>query len=280
MVDKYLICSDIDGTLMTNHQEISKNTLYIINKLQEQGHLFYVATGRMFLSANAVASGISSKTGVIGSNGGVYSIGNEIITNSMNKESSILTYKIAMKYQLPLFFFSQDAVYYSLILPDYFKDETDQGRVDSGGQKAYFKINNELELLKYADQFINAIIISDDQLEQLELAKKELSNDLKLTVTSSYYNNIEISPQDISKAIAIKELQTIHNISKSRTIVLGDGGNDIEMFKVADISVAMANASDEVKKAAKFKTNSNNEEGVYYFLKKYFSEKEKENNGK
>lgn len=279
-MQKYLICSDIDGTLMTNHQEISLNTLNIIKELQQQGHLFYVATGRMYLSAKAVANDISEATGVIASNGGIYSNGHETVANGMNYESSLAAYQIAMKYQLPLFFFSKDAVYYSLILPDYFKDETDQGRIDSGHQKAYIKIIDEQDLLNYADDFLNAIIISDDQLEMLDIAKQELLQDEKLTITSSYYNNIEISPKGISKAIAIQGLQAKYQIPPERTIVFGDGGNDIEMFKVAKLSVAVANASEAVKQAAKFETASNNEEGVYQFLNQYFKEEENEDYGK
>lgn len=270
-VEKYLICSDIDGTLMSNHQEISQNTLNLIEQLQQQGHLFYVATGRMFLSAFAVAKQISEKTGVIASNGGIYCHEDKLVEHIMDLESSKLTYEIAMKYQLPLFFFSKDAIYYSLVLPGYFKDEGDQGRVDSGQQKSYYKIKNSNDILKYGSSFLNGIIISDDQLDNLKYAKKELVQVAQLTVTSSYYNNIEISPKGISKAVAIKDLQAKHDVPPERTIVFGDGGNDIEMFKMAKISVAMANAGNEVKEASNYETKSNNDEGVYYFLKQYFN---------
>lgn len=273
---QYLICSDIDGTLMPSHQPLSEQTLKLIQQLQDQGHLFYVATGRMYLSALKIAEDIDAGTGVIASNGGILSLNGELIQYTLDPQSSLAIYKIANEHQLPLFFFTQDTVYYSSILPDYFQNQTDKGRVDAGKQEAYQLIENQEYLLAHAHEFINAIIISEDQKEDLKLAKDKLSTMAELTVSSSFSNNIEIVPKGISKALAIERLQKHYHISKEHTIAFGDGGNDIDMFKVAGISVAMENASDEVKKYATHLTASNNNEGVYQFLKHFFKEEIKD----
>ncbi|HEU0059773.1 MAG TPA: HAD hydrolase family protein, partial [Hyphomicrobiaceae bacterium] len=43
--------------------------------------------------------------------------------------------------------------------------------------------------------------------------------------------------------------------------VLGDGSNDLPMFAVAGLSIAMGNAGDEVKARADLVTAANDEEG-------------------
>ena len=91
----FLICCDIDGTLLTSKQSISSNTLNIINELQNNDHLFYLATGRMLLSAKQIAKSISNKTGVIASNGGVVSINKKLITHTLPIKTSLLIYKLA-----------------------------------------------------------------------------------------------------------------------------------------------------------------------------------------
>lgn len=274
-MDRYLICSDIDGTLMTNQQTLSAQTCQLIQSLLDQGHLFYVATGRMYLSAVKIAENINPKVGVIASNGGIFSLNDQIIQYTLQQESSLIIYQLAQKYQLPLFFFTKDTIYYSSILPDYFHNETDKGRIDAGKQESYKFIENEKYLLKHAHEFINAIIISDDQLETLEIAKKNLLTRDELTISSSFSNNIEIIPKAISKAIAIEELQKYYHISKEQTISFGDGGNDIDMLKASGISVAMENATEDVKKYASHLTTSNNDEGVYKFLKQFFIKEKK-----
>jgi len=43
--------------------------------------------------------------------------------------------------------------------------------------------------------------------------------------------------------------------------VIGDGGNDVAMFERSGLSIAMGNASPNVKQAADFVTDSNIEDG-------------------
>jgi hydroxymethylpyrimidine pyrophosphatase-like HAD family hydrolase len=52
----------------------------------------------------------------------------------------------------------------------------------------------------------------------------------------------------------------------------GDGLNDLSMIKAARYSVAMANAVDEVKAAAKFVTATNDEDGVALAIEKAMAE--------
>ena len=59
-----------------------------------------------------------------------------------------------------------------------------------------------------------------------------------------------------------------------KTIAIGDGHNDIELFENVNISVAMANSHKDLLKNAKYITKSVSEHGVYYFLKDFFEIKE------
>ena len=54
-----------------------------------------------------------------------------------------------------------------------------------------------------------------------------------------------------SKATGIDHVIRHYGIDLSETMAFGDGGNDIEMLRHAGIGVAMGNASDEVKAAAR-----------------------------
>lgn len=274
-MQQHLICLDIDGTLSTDTQGISNDTITIINDLQKKGHIIYVATGRMFLSAKKIANTISSSTGVIASNGGILSLPNKTITHTLDPQSTLEIYQLVTKKHLPIYFFCDNGVYYSETLPDFFAKERDQGRIDGGTQNTYHKIKNKEDLLTNAKKFINAIIISENDNDSLLIAKEKLMEYKNISVTSSYYNNIEITPKSISKATAIKELQDYYQIPITNTISFGDGLNDIEMFQVSNISVAMDNASKEVKACAKYSTLSNNDNGVYHFLKQYFRNEEK-----
>lgn len=269
-MDKYLICSDIDGTLMSSKQKISQQTINYIQKLQKQGHLFFVATGRMYLSAQKTAQMISPETGIIASNGGIYSLQENMTTHTFDRDALQFVYQQSLKKQLPLFLFTSQAIYYSLFLPDYFQNDTDKGRVDSGKQESYIKIRDLKDLINHKDEYISAIIIEEKRLDELKQFKDELMKQKHLSISSSFFNNIEIMPHGISKATAIQDIQKHYQIPVEHTITFGDGCNDIDMFQVSKYSVAMSNAHEDVKKEAQYQTQSNDEDGVYLFLKNFF----------
>ena len=69
-------------------------------------------------------------------------------------------------------------------------------------------------------------------------------------------------PKGINKGTAVIDLSKHYNIPLSDIMVLGDDINDIEMLKVAGLSVVMDNASEEIKKLGNYITSDNNSDGV------------------
>ena len=64
------------------------------------------------------------------------------------------------------------------------------------------------------------------------------------------------------------------NIHKDEIIVIGDGGNDIPMFEMAGLKIAMSNSIDAVKEKADYITGNNNESGVAKAIKKFIFNEE------
>ena len=64
----------------------------------------------------------------------------------------------------------------------------------------------------------------------------------------------------------IKIVSKYLNIPIENTITIGNDKNDISMFEVAGFSVAVSNASDDIKNLVDYTTLSNDEDGVAVFL--------------
>ncbi len=58
-------------------------------------------------------------------------------------------------------------------------------------------------------------------------------------------------------------------IDAHETIAFGDGHNDLSIIKFAGIGVAMANAVEDLKKAADEITLSNEEDGIAVVVERY-----------
>jgi len=72
-----------------------------------------------------------------------------------------------------------------------------------------------------------------------------------------------------NKQTGIDRILEHYGIDLSETMAFGDGGNDIPMLKHVAIGVAMGNASDEVKAAADYVTDSVDDDGIINALR-YF----------
>lgn len=83
-----------------------------------------------------------------------------------------------------------------------------------------------------------------------------------IKVTSSAWNNLEFNIASANKGNALKRFAESLGLTLENCMAIGDGLNDLSMVKVAGMGVAMANAEDEVKAAAKMVTASNDEDGV------------------
>ena len=78
---------------------------------------------------------------------------------------------------------------------------------------------------------------------------------------------LDFMNKNASKGNAIRSIQKILGISPEETMVFGDNHNDLAMMECAGESYAVGNAAEAVKKAAKYVTDTNVNDGVLKVLK-------------
>jgi len=77
--------------------------------------------------------------------------------------------------------------------------------------------------------------------------------------SQAYY--LDITPAGTDKGVALKEIARRLRVPAAEIVTLGDMANDLPMFRNSGFSIAMGNASAEVKRAASALTLSNDEDG-------------------
>lgn len=268
-MEPYLIITDIDGTLAVDHQHVSPRTVAALNASMDQGHQFFVATGRMYALAKIIANQVGPRAGVIGSNGAVYDFGGKRVHHLLGEKALRAVNEITESHGLTAFYFTDDTVYYTKTPPTFVADAL---RVFDKGLTVEVKEVGTLEnLLAHKERITNGIVISPRDSFGLKRSMNELDASGLLHVSASNTDNMELIPKGIDKATAIQELQKLTGIPAERTIAFGDGMNDRGMLQVAGISVAMANAVAAVKNIAKYETASNTEDGIAKFLEQRFN---------
>jgi len=81
------------------------------------------------------------------------------------------------------------------------------------------------------------------------------------TVARSQLYYLDVTHPLANKGHAVRRLSELVGIPPAAIAAIGDGRNDIAMFAVAGLSIAMGNADRQVQGAADFVTSSNEEDG-------------------
>lgn len=83
-------------------------------------------------------------------------------------------------------------------------------------------------------------------------------------------NIYEFLNEKVSKAKAIQMYVRSNGSNLEHVMVFGDGDNDAEMLEASSLGIAMKNASKQAKRVADIiLEHTNDEDGIYYFLKEF-----------
>ena len=93
---------------------------------------------------------------------------------------------------------------------------------------------------------------------------QQFKNNFQVIVSGEHW--LDISHINAHKGYALNIIQQELGITKEETMVFGDYNNDLKMLELANFSYAMENAHPNVKKAARFLTKTNDNQGVEYIL--------------
>lgn len=267
---KYLVFMDLDGTLLSNdHTSVSKRNKETIERLQKQGVIFYISTGRMYELAKITRNLLNDQVRLISSNGAVFEGANGREVTKLGSEAVELAYKICHVNHLPMMLFTPEEAYFTEKIPQFIAQNA--GNFDEAF--GYKKVEDFDELKSISDQITNGVVLSRGDMAELDDVRQKLSDSGLLRLSSSGVDNIEMIPLNTDKGTAVQAIQKEWNIDRDHTFVFGDGMNDVGMMQEAKMSVAMGNALKEVKKVANYTTETNVNDGIAVFLENFFAER-------
>lgn len=257
------VALDLDGTLLNSKKEISEENKNILKKLSENGVEILIVTGRPYPITKKIAESLEIPLTVICYNGArVMNLKtDEIIFEKVLEEKQVLKIiEFCRKNKKDLNLFQNDVWYVE--------------DLESIGTK-YYKKNSRLEpTLKSFDTFdsfkmIKSIIIDENNvLEEVEKELREiLGNSVYFTYSQDKY--LEILNKDVNKGLTLKNVLEEKGIGMSECIAFGDAHNDLEMLELAGVGVAMGNAHEILKSRVQHITDTNDNDGVGKFLKKF-----------
>lgn len=269
-----LVVFDLDGTLLKSDHSISESSLQAIRYLQSKGVKIAIASGRIYSMLGVYQYLIKDLDYIISVNGGaIDEIRSGVTLQKMCLSNQTVNHVIeyCLNHQLDCCLLSRG--------PSFFvKDSVRVTRFHQYNQMASDLGLSKIDL-KYYDQKIEDL----DNIEKIliqEFDEAKATNTMNyiqrfqdLTLTNSDKNLIDLCPKNVSKGNALVQLAKYMNIEPSQICAFGDYDNDVSMFEIAGISIAMSNASEKALDAADYITKSNDDDGIAYAISLLYDEK-------
>ena len=255
-----LIASDIDGTLVPDGSHELNPELYdVILKLRAKGIQFAAASGRQWLSIESIFEPIKEKVFYLSDNGAYVGChGRSLYVNPIERKTVMDMVQEVR---------NMDGLDVMICGPDVIYTETDNQEFLDWMVNGYkFHVKQVEDLTRVESEFIKISVYRKTDVEaHTRTLREKYADRLKMTIAGDMW--MDCMRPGINKGQAVKLLQDSLGIKPEETMAFGDQLNDIEMLKQAYYSFAVGNAREEVKAAARFRTDTNVNDGVLKILK-------------
>lgn len=270
MPDIRLIAMDMDGTLLNSQQQLTSGTVDALRKAQKQGIKLALCSGRPAgdLAIFSLENGLEDVAFL--SLNGTYCLENLLAkpfcNHVMSEKLLADTLAVIQEEEMAFCCYAQNRL---VIFPKNGENEKTFFLNHTEGLLAPEVLWGEKGLERVLDQGVNKIIPFAKDQESWERAREKLLKVEGLDVSTSWPLDFELMPLPYGKGTAVSELAQHLGLNASQVMACGDYDNDIGMIEWAEYGVAMANATERIKKAARIQTLSNDEDGVAHAIRTY-----------
>jgi Cof subfamily protein (haloacid dehalogenase superfamily) len=265
-----LVAADLDGTLLTPQGAISERTLAAVRALEREGIALCLATARRWASTAPLATSLALRGPLILYDGAIvrdYPSGEVLSCDPLPWETAQAAVELLAAHGLrPIVQYS----HYSAAEGELLLAGPASTGSDGPDASAHFLANFAAQvrvapIAELADREGALRVVafgSARRLRQVAREAAQLPCGRQILKTGSYGTaELTCFAATASKGAALVALAERLGVSPDETFAIGDGVNDISMLRLAGVSVAMRNAPQVVRRAARHQTQSNAEDG-------------------
>lgn len=264
-----LLIVDIDGTLIGKNRSISVEDRSALAKARNSGIQVSLSTGRAAQACLSIISQLSL-------NGYHIFFDGALVSNpAHNEEIYVQPLGKTVVRQAIEFAHSKD-IYLELFSATHYFVEQETRACDI--RRQFFDVQHtvvDFTKIWQQERIIKGglVVSSPEEAAKAESFQLQFSNSLRFsrakTPAFPDIDFINIVDPRVSKGKAVETLASHLGISLAEVMAVGDGTNDIPLFSIAGLAVAMHNAPDEVKRIADYVTLDVDHSGVAAAINKF-----------
>ena len=268
-----LLAVNVDGTLLQSNGRLNKITKDSIEYVHQKGVHVALVTNRSFYSAKKVAKSIKINPMIIAHQGAFVAetIDKPLLVKRIAEELILEVVQLLEKISCQIQLLHEKASLSNRInIPENLLSRAVMTLNDPYifSQTYVEVLSEELQERPFAPTKVDIIFPNIHDLNEMYRLIRNLFPEIEVIRQSE--ERLTLVPKGVSKWNGLLYLANHLQIKRNEIVAIGDGVDDIDMIAGAGLGVAMGNASQEVKAAAKWVTRSNDENGLGYMLKEFF----------
>ena len=258
-----LVLADVDGTLVTEEKILTERAQAAVRRLHDAGIRFAITSGRPPKGMSMLFDPLKLETPIAGFNGGLFVKRDLSIVEQKTLPPDVAAQAVDLIRQ-----HGMDAWVYSG--NDWLITTLKAPHVEREAWTVKFQpkvVTDFTDALKQAAKIVG---VSDDhaKVQGCEADAQAAFGDRATAARSQPYY-LDVTHHDANKGAVVDYLTQKLSIPAAEIATIGDQPNDVLMFKRSGFSIAMGNASDQVKAQASATTDSYNDEGFAKAMERF-----------
>jgi len=260
-----LLLADVDGTLVTQDKVLTDAAIAAVHRLREAGVIFAITSGRPPRGMSMLIEPLDLQTPIAAFNGGII----------VDRQFAVIEQRVLPEdLVVPVASMMESAkldvwVYRGA---DWYVPKADGPHVARESRTVKFdpKIMPDGGVRALTTDVAKLVGVSDDTAAVAEATvavHDKFGDHVTAAASQPYY--LDVTHPLANKGAVVKYLRNMYNLDQADIATIGDQANDVLMFAHSGLSIAMGNASPEVKRAARRVTTSNEEEGFANAVSKF-----------
>jgi len=271
-----LLLADVDGTLVTHDKVLTQRARAAVAKMRSAGIQFAITSGRPPRGMEMLIAPLALTTPIAAFNGGMFVKPDLSVIEQRVLQAGVLepAMEAMRKHGLDCWIYRGT---------EWFVRDRHGPHVDREEWTVKFPPTVVPDFQGLTNDVAKLVGVSDDldAVQQCEAAVREQfgsgvctkqscpTRDTSVTAARSQPYYLDVTHPDANKGYVVRRLSEWLDIPVAEIATIGDMPNDISMFEKSGISIAMGQASDEVKSAATHTTSSSEEEGFAKAVEDY-----------
>jgi Cof subfamily protein (haloacid dehalogenase superfamily) len=267
-----LLLADVDGTLVTQAKVLTEQAIAAVGDLHEAGVIFAITSGRPPRGMTMLIEPLDIQTPIAAFNGGL------IVDRHLSViEQRVLPEDLVVPVAQQMESAKLDVWVYRGA--DWYVPKPDGPHVARESQTVKFDptIMPDAGVPALTTDVAKLVGVSDDTnavARATTAVHDKFGDHVTAAASQPYY--LDVTHPLANKGAVVKYLRSMYSLDESDIATIGDQANDVLMFAHSGLSIAMGNASPEVKRCARRVTTSNDEEGFANAVRRYILRDERD----